>query len=356
MNHKIKYALVGAAVLGVTYFVSSGTSSQLSSSHRSKLENPVQLIVPNGGEVFLMGEPNVIRWTGGSGKVKIYAMTMFPNTTSTIEDWMQKRGRKANLWERTLIDDYLPLISTQEINSAIPQEVPQNDSWVYLDASLGATTWDARSICGIYSSGSSLCAGMSLRRAVGPIKLLIVSENGSYDWSDERFVVTGKAPAAPMKIISPNGGETWKKPIAALSDPRSINAPKWETFKNRYSFSYVPEEIDYNICDDLQRKVDSSPSEERHYRSLDMFDRALVVNLLKDDKFYRHLGHDIFSWGFCAEREVERGRVYEQSLYDYDHTWLPNDVQPGDDYKLELIYYGGNGQTRDVSDAPFRIR
>jgi subtilase family serine protease len=73
----------------------------------------VKVISPNGGEVLVQGQNNVIRWSGGSGVVKVALVN--PNNNNEIVGWITTTGAPDSMvyWNGTTLGDLNMNINNQ---------------------------------------------------------------------------------------------------------------------------------------------------------------------------------------------------------------------------------------------------
>lgn len=153
---------------------SRGTSNVLSFLLLQTV-TPIKVDNPNGGEVFLQGRTNTIRWSGGTDRVQVLLVNA--DTTAAADPANSTVG-----WITT---------------GAVPNS---------------SLTWDAKTVCNLEGS---VCSKVE----PGDYKILALSEDevgtltlwdaaleraGNWDMSDNSFRIH---PESSITVLKPNGGE-----------------------------------------------------------------------------------------------------------------------------------------------------
>ena len=352
----------------------NGTSNALSFTLTQQI-TPVVVTLPNGGEEFVPGLYNTVRWSGGKDVVR------------------------------------LALTQASATNTADPSDLVFG--WLKIDAvPNGSFLWDAKQAC---SPDLTLCWPVPH----GSYKILAVSENafgnvevwdydankpGNFDVSDSPFNVL-ETPR--IGVVTPNGGESYVRGTVVTLGweatnivSRQVNLQllkggaffksiaanvSLEATTGLFTFAWpvlgdFPTGADYTLevsdaANTSLRDVSDSPfsvvstqrlsllapnggeTAMRGFKVLVFWEyggytpATITINLHKGGAFYRTLATGVKPAGFS-------GYTFLRGSYPltarYAEVPIALDIPEGTDYTLEITD-GVDASIRDISDAPFRV-
>jgi len=332
----------------------------------------VQVVSPNGGETFISGTPNAVKWSGGTGKVHVILVSPSTETKQDPRDFI------------------FGWIST----SASPD---------------GSVTWDAKTVC---TEDGKTC----WKIAPGSYKILALSEDelgnltlwneviervGNWDVSDQPFTIV----AGPYIWTQyPNGGEIfwngsefiicwWTENLTS----QRVKIMLYKAGKLVYTLDRdydqgvatggfidwwtLPSDLkpgsDYtvriedttnsSVFDESDKPFMIDPAESIisvnypnggnnwvggatgyvQWTSANIASQAVNINLLKGGAFYRTLASNV------PQQYYGSLGAYTFGTFDY-YIPIPADIPDGSDYTVEITD-AANSAVRDVSDAAFRV-
>lgn len=348
----------------------NGTSNVISFLLTQKV-TPVVMSAPNGGEIFLQGPANTIRWNGGTNQVELL------------------------------------LVASSTVNNADPTNLIEG--WISTAAMPdGSLTWDARTVC---NREKTVCSEVS----PGSYKIMALSEDqlknltiwndafekpGNWDVSDQSFTI---APRPTISITVPNFGGVFgmgtymticwitgdlasKQVVIALvkdgvvvrilqtrtqyyatggfegSQLIPTDIPPGDGYKLRIydpTDPTISDESDYPFTIVASSSYISliSPNGGNslalgfkgyvNWQSMNIASQAVNINLFKGGTFYRTLASNVpqsYSWSTQA---------YSSGTFNTDVS-IPADILTGNDYTLQIVD-SANPALSDMSNAPFSI-
>lgn len=340
---------------------SRGTSNDLSFLLIQQVM-PVKVVNPNGGEVFLQGRANTVKWSGGTDRAQILLVS-----ASTTQD-------------ADPTDFIVGWITTSAVASS-------------------SITWDAKKVCNLEGD---VCSNVE----PGDYKILALSEDevgmltlwdvaleraGNWDVSDGTFRVY---PESSITILKPNGGEYFAQgqKIVVCFDALSIagkvvvvtllkGGVPYLTINSGYQLdqasgnfvldwtipSDLPPASDYAImvsdaavpqvsdASDRTFTVAKAAASIRVYAppypsyawwygdkwvtnfkgrvewyASNIASQAVNVNLLKGGEFYRALATNV------AQQYYGSSQTYTSGWFSYDAP-VSSDIPAGTDYAIEVV-------------------
>lgn len=359
-----------AQLCSISVTNANGTSNTIAFLLTQKV-TPVVVVAPNGGEIFLQGPANTIRWSGGTNQVELL------------------------------------LVASSTVNNSDPTDLIQG--WISTAAAPdGSLTWDARTIC---DREKTVCSEV----VPGKYKIMAVSEDeiknltiwndafekpGNWDVSDQPFTI---APRATITITVPNfggifqtgtymticwitGDLTSKQVVIALVKdgavvrilqtrtlyyatggfeggqliPTDIPAGDGYTLKiydptdptisdeSDYPFTIVNSSSYLSLIDPNGGKSWALGFQGYiNWKSMNIASQAVNINLFKGGVFYRTLASNVpqsYSWST---------QLYSSGTFNKD-ILIPTDIPVGNDYTLEIVD-SANPTLSDMSNSPFSI-
>jgi len=252
----------------------------------------VQVLTPNGGERFVSGKDKInITWSGGLESVALYVSNRY---------WEPDNGEFAYSADWYIIAKDLQPSGSFEWNGKVCNWLDAND-------------------CRQSYPGFQKILALSEDRPNEQLtyETIYDPEHDNWDESDNTFLAVTPATISSLEVTSPNGEEKW------IQDVMKKDADGWGL------------KIEGTIAPFEWKTANFATNS-------DLYGQIYSINVLKGGKFYSAL---------------YSGFMYQYpnwNRFDLYYT-LPNYTMTGNDYTVEIIFHGPNGDIKDVSDKTFSV-